>query len=88
MIIMKYKGYEFKYELTNLDKKFVDYLIKNGFKILECKQYNSKTKFKLEQNGVKFDYETYGITSSMKNFIAIFERSFDTYKRYLELKNK
>lgn len=85
---MKHNGYEFKYELTHLDIKFVDYLVDNGFQILECKQYNSKTKFKLKKDNIEFNYETYWATYNVDNFLKIFDRSWETHKKYMGIINK
>lgn len=82
---MKYKGYEFQWELSKNDKKFIDHLVKNDFKILEHKQYISKTKFTLEKDDIEFKYEIYSEISDMQGYLKGFDRAFETHKKYIAL---
>lgn len=85
---MKYKGYEFKWELSKNDKAFIDHLIDNNFVILDCKQYMSKTKFTLQKEDVIFKYETYSEISDIKGYLKNFDRAFETHKTFMGLINK
>ena len=48
----EYKGIQSKWEFSKKEKAFIDYCIKNNYEIIECKQYQSKTKwtFKITDN--------------------------------------
>ncbi|MDD3225859.1 MAG: hypothetical protein PHX70_14365 [Clostridium sp.] len=85
---MNYKGYEFKWELSNNEKKFIDYLIKNNFEIIQYKQYMSKNKLVLLRDNIEFKYELYNGNWDLKSVIRIFERSWETHKEFMELVKK
>ena len=46
----QYKGIQAKWEFSNKEKAFIDYCIKHNYEITECKQYQSKTKWKFKIN--------------------------------------
>ena len=51
----QYKGIQAKWEFSNKEKAFIDYCIKNNYEIIECKQYQSKTKWKFKINNSIID---------------------------------
>ena len=46
----QYKGITAKWEFSKKEKAFIDYCIKHNYEITECKQYQSKTKWKFKIN--------------------------------------
>ena len=55
----QYKGITAKWEFSVKEKAFIDYCIKHNYEITECKQFNSKTKWKFKiHNSIIDTWET------------------------------
>ena len=85
---MNFLGIKLKWELNKNEKRFIKYLIVNGFNIIKCKQYISKLKLVVEKDNIIFPYELSADVVHMKAYIQMFERNWKSTKKIYELENR
>ena len=83
---MNYRGIDFKWDIEEREKKFIDHLIDNGYEILKHKQWISKTVYTIKKDSVETKWEWTPEYRDMDYFIKFFERNFEMTKQIKEMR--
>lgn len=79
-----YKGVESKWEFNKTEKGFINCCIKSGYEIVECKQYISKTKWKVRIGDAVIPWET--LNNGIKFAEKPFQKNIEMSIKLAELK--
>ena len=79
---------EFKKELSKNEKYVIRWFEENGFKIIDVKQYITKTKFKIIKNGEEDIFELLNGVTDIKKYMEMYDKNFKMKLQIKEMKMK
>lgn len=82
---------ERKWEISKGEQHFIDLLTENGYTIKGFKEWQSKTDYLIEKDGVEQQYSfehTGNSKAKAQQDYKVFEMFYNTSKQYYELKAK
>lgn len=81
---MKKQYSERKYEATKTEIRFEELLKANDFNVLGVRQYNERTDYLIEKDGIKCEYSVYALDNKAKRG----DNCYTLFNEYYDLKRK